>query len=614
MSYNRKPGLFKASYNLEVLADAPIDARATTPYYSGLTDGNIPYPYSGMTVLVYADPTPDRNGLWYCTYPGSGNGVATSGSTLWTKVGGTSVTGGTYVESERLLSFSGANNVGFNVTGLFDGYGLKDLYFNPATLILSATTRNDSIFTANTSALASDRVVTGGTYDLTAGTITFITNSGNTFPVSGFTTGLTTTTGATYYSSKGIIDFTKTGNLSYSATGFNYVTGFTVSDVTNSISGYTNISGTSVAFGGTITAVTGGTYGNGNLYLSGTGLLSSGLTITGFSTALSSGGIYTGGTSSAGTEATTAITATSILSGQTGGYSIDLSGAFTFKNTNPVRRTVGGINNASSPFISGKTIHQIIQEIFYPTDPPTITNASSTLSRTGGVTDNYAIIGEVKNITLSATYTSGTSVATGQGTVSTGAMSAFTYNGGGLVNQTDYTSSNTDTQNDNFYTIVQGPNQWSCVFTFNIGGQPVDVDGNIFQSSQTTQFTSPSPLTSTTSFEGVYPISATTSSILNYTQQSLVSMVSPPQVEFTLVGEPNSSNRQKFITPDAMTPVTKIEYWNTNSGQYAPDNFLSQFTYDTLSVYINSNAPSVLYNRYIYNGSLRGEQKIRLTF
>ena len=251
MSYTRKPGLFKASYNLEVLADAPIDARATTPYYSGLTDGNLPYPYSGMTVLVYADPTPDRNGLWYCTYPGSGNGVATSGSTLWTKIGGASLTGGTYVASAGTLSFSGANNNGFTVDGTFDGYGLKDLFFNPSTLILSATTRNDLIFTANTSALASDRVVTGGTYDISTGEILFITNSGNTFPVTGFTTGLTTTTGSTYYPSEGRIEFYKTGAAPiYSADGFNYVTGFTVSDVTtNSISGYTNISGNTAVFG-----------------------------------------------------------------------------------------------------------------------------------------------------------------------------------------------------------------------------------------------------------------------------------------------------------------------------------------------------------------------------
>jgi hypothetical protein len=152
------------------------------------------------------------------------------------------------------------------------------------------------------------------------------------------------------------------------------------------------------------------------------------------------------------------------------------------------------------------------------------------------------------------------------------------------------------------------------VFTFNVGGQPVDVDGNPYQSADTIQFTSPVPLTRTTSFEGVYPISATTSSITNYTQQPLVSMISPPQVEFTLFEEPNVSNRQKFITPNDMGPVSKIEYWNTNSGQYSPDNFLSQFNADTTNVYINSNQPSVLYNRYIYKESLRGEQKIRLTF
>jgi hypothetical protein len=611
MSYTRKSGLFKASYNLEVLADAPIDARTTTPYYSGLTDGNIPYPYSGMTVLVYADPEPDYNGLWYCTYPGSGNGVATSGSTLWTKVGGKSITGGTYVQSARTLSFSGANNNGFTVDGdLFDGYGLKQLDLDPTTLILSATTRNDEKITVNlTPVNVLFNYVTGGTYDITAGTITFRSVSGTPFPVSGFTTGLTTTTGATYYPSQGVIEFTKTGTVpAYSATGFNYVTGFTVNDVTNSISGYTNISGETVVYGGIITAVTGGTFSNGNLYLSGTGLISSGVTITGFS----GGTNYTGGTSSAGTGATTAITATLYSSGNSVSVPIDMSDAFKFTNVNPVRRTVGGIANTSSPFISGKTMHQIIQEIFYPNDPPTIVDADGALSRTAGVTTPYGIIGQVVNMTLDAVYTSGTSTATGQGTVSTGAMSAFTYNGGGLSNATELTTSPTDTTNDNSYTIIQGTNQWSCVFTFNVGGQPVDVDGNPYQSTDTIQFTSPVPLTRTTSFEGVYPISATSSSLNSLTQQTLVS-ASANSVIIPLVAETDGTYRQRFITPNNMGTVASINYPDI-LGNFTSDNFISQFTINTTNVDVNSNATNVLYNTYTYNAGIRQNLNIRVNF
>ena len=52
--------------------------------------------------------------------------------------------------------------------------------------------RNDGVqFTNNLTALASDRVVTGGTYDEVLGVATYTTNSGNTFQVSGFTTEFT---------------------------------------------------------------------------------------------------------------------------------------------------------------------------------------------------------------------------------------------------------------------------------------------------------------------------------------------------------------------------------------------------------------------------------------
>ncbi len=61
-------------------------------------------------------------------------------------------------------------------------------------------TRNDGVaFTQNLSILATDMVVTGGTYDIHTGIVTFTNNSGGTFQVSGFVSGMTDsfTTGAT---------------------------------------------------------------------------------------------------------------------------------------------------------------------------------------------------------------------------------------------------------------------------------------------------------------------------------------------------------------------------------------------------------------------------------
>jgi len=585
----RTTGNFIFTKNYENRNSYPLDARSITENYSDLNDGvSIPYPYSGMLVTVYADSaSTSNNGTYMCSNVGTvvNSGILYSQGSVWTKIGGSSLTGGTYVASAGTLSLSGANNNGFTVDGTFDGYGLKQLDLDPTTLILSATTRNDEKITVNlTPVNVLFNYVTGGTYDISAGTITFRSVSGTPFPVSGFTTGLTTTTGATYYPSQGTIEFTKTGAApAYSATGFTYVNNITVSSTTNAISGFTNISGTTAVFGGIMTAVTGGTYNNGNLYLSGTGLISTGITISGFSTAISSGGgIYTGGTSSAGTEGTSAITATSILSAQTSGYTIDLSGAFTFKNTNNTTRGVGGIPVGSNIFSSGKTIHQILQEIFYPIDGPTITNSSASLTRTAGVTGNYAVIGSVVSVGLQATYTSGTSVATGQTIRSTGAMSAFTYGGGTVSTAPVVISANQDTTTDSDYEIAEGTNQWSCVFVYNVGGTPVDTAGNPYTSSSTSQFTT--------------LVSASASSVI-----------------IPLVAETDGTYRQRFITPNNMGIVASINYPDI-LGNFTNDNKLSDFLFGTTTVNVNSNATNVSYNTYTYNASIRTNINIRVNF
>jgi hypothetical protein len=147
---------------------------------------------------------------------------------------------------------------------------------------------------------------------------------------------------------------------------------------------------------------------------------------------------------------------------------------------------------------------------------------------------------------------------------------------------------------------------------YNVGGQPVDVDGLPFSSSQTPQFTNPTPLTAYTSFEGVYPISATSSNLNSLTQQTLVS-ASDNSVIIPLVAETDGTFRQRFITPNNMGTVASINYPDI-LGEFTNDNKLSDFTISTTNVNVNSNATNVLYNTYTYNASIRTNINIRVNF
>jgi hypothetical protein len=113
------------------------------------------------------------------------------------------VTGGTYSSSIGIATFT--NNTGgtFSVSGFLTG--MTDTYttgmtFNNGTYDLSIDRNDGTSFTQSLAILASDMTVTGGTYSSSTGIATFTNNTGGTFSVSGFLTGMTDTytTGVTF--------------------------------------------------------------------------------------------------------------------------------------------------------------------------------------------------------------------------------------------------------------------------------------------------------------------------------------------------------------------------------------------------------------------------------
>ena len=681
---NRITGSTTISLNVDVLASGPWDARSIIPFFSGLTDSTtLPYPYAGMVVTVYNDSDVTKNGIYYCSYKG-GNIEFADSSSVWVKSGGgDGLTGGTLNLTGATIDFSGAttgfsvSNINF-VTGLtvtnnsisgltntgntsggvitaitggsytdgtitfagsgpfsstisgFDvlsGTGVDISYINNANnygLKIDATNQqisfrlnNGSILSAYTGSLK-DYYVTGGTYSGETGVVRFFNTSGGSFEVSGFTSGLTNyyTTGATYNDTTGIITFNRTDlQPAYSATGFNYVTGFTIYP-DNTISGMTNTGDT---YGGIINAVTGGSFLNNTLYLSGTGNILSGISITGFSTQVGTS-IYTGGTSTAGTGGTTDITGTLIESGQTTGVTFSLSGALSFTNSNVTKREVGGIGDGSNFFSNGKTLQEIIQQIFYPVDAPTITNIGKTLTNSGTLSSALQIVGTTGSVILNATYTSGTSV-TNLGTKRTGPVSSFVFSGYTQPSPavTGFTTNSTTayTVNSN-YTVVRGYNTWTCNINYSVGEQPVYDDGSPYYGAGVNQFIQAGTVTpSNVTIEGVYPVSATTTTgdLSIFTQQTLVSMITNTPLTITLAAENSSSFRQSFILPqDLDTKFSSLGLYNSLTGNYDPVTILSLFTKTTYGT-ITIGGDNVTYYRYTYKiPDLTGQSIYKLTF
>lgn len=324
-------------------------------------------------------------------------------------------------------------------------------------------------------------------------------------------------------------------------------------------------------------------------------------------------GAVTGGTTNAGTGATTDIK--EILNLDDGGtIIIDLAPALTFTNPNPVKKTVGGIEIGDSPFVGGKTIHEIIQKIFYPAIAPTIFYSTVSLSEAAPFNVQLIEIGYTDDLTLNAAFTKGQSNASGQPTKVMGDPIDYNYTGqaiSGVI--TNINSALSDSITLDNYVVVQGLNQWQVTTNYTTGEQPVYDTGEIYVD---TNFTDAGDVVANALFEGVYPLFGTTSNINTLTKQPLVSMLYANNVELILVAEPeDDSVKHKFEIPVAWTnsrPLVAVNYFNTVSNQFDPANKISEFSTSAVTNVIQGNV--VNYTRYTHTGLAAGLRRIRLVF
>jgi hypothetical protein len=126
-----------------------------------------------------------------------------------------------------LVGTPAVNTLGIDASGFVvatttpTDYFLTGLTFNNGTYDLTAEVNDGNSYTVNLGILSGDMVVTGGTYDINTGVVTFTNNSGGTFNVSGFVTGYTDVflTGASYNSGTGVLTLTNTDGSTVTASG-----------------------------------------------------------------------------------------------------------------------------------------------------------------------------------------------------------------------------------------------------------------------------------------------------------------------------------------------------------------------------------------------------------
>jgi len=331
------------------------------------------------------------------------------------------------------------------------------------------------------------------------------------------------------------------------------------------------------------------------------------------------------GSTSAGTGSTTAITLNLVENNGTSGITVDLSDALTYINPDPVKKTVGGIELNNAPFVSGLTIQQIIDEIFYPKLPPSINyNRINSFTITQDfINGSVYEVGQIGNIQLNAAFIRGTSTASNQPIKYMGFPNTYTFTGNGFTTQVIPSSITNQSTSIVPYTGTLGNNTFYVKVDYDAGQTPVYDDGTTYNN---TSFTNAGSTTATVSFNCNYPIFANIGDITDPvgTQLPLISSTSAEttfaytQTEINDPPTPENLSgvgvfKEYFdIAQDYPKNLTDVLYFDGISRSFV--SIYSNFQISTTEQYeIQGNI--IDYNRWINTYSVAaGGRTIKLIF
>ena len=268
--------------------------------------------------------------------------------------------------------------------------------------------------------------------------------------------------------------------------------------------------------------------------------------------------------------------------------------------------SIGGIS-AGDTVALDTTLQDFVVQLLSKTFEPTITAPSFSVSNDQG---SYREINDTVNVSLTFSYNRGSIY--GNLVLGLWDPAAFQdFRGGAAATYTlNGVPGASNTRTINNHSVTQGLNAFTGTVTYGVGPQPLDSSGNPYDSPYPGG-TSPSQ---STSFEGVYPIFASTSAITTATKQGLVSMLSGNNIEMTLVSE-TGGNKQFFEIPTTWVgsrPLTAVYYFNVVSNSFDPANKISDFTVTNTTETVQGL--SVPYKKYTNSSPNRGQIKIKLVF
>lgn len=287
-----------------------------------------------------------------------------------------------------------------------------------------------------------------------------------------------------------------------------------------------------------------------------------------------------------------------------------------YDSSTQVPNTIGGIEAGTTVAqLDGETISEMWDRLLFPTINPTFVAPDNTLSDN---VNSLQEIGDDIDITFSATFNRGQILLNGSfQNYRSGTSLAYNYNGPS-VSIRDLSTLPTNSYTLNNYDVTIGTQTWTGFVEYLVGPQPYDSKGNPFGSSLPAGNTG----NKSVSFEGVYPLYATTVDTAVLTKQGLVSMLSGNNVVIDLAFE-TAGNKQKIDIPDSWTgtptnrPLAGIETYNnvTQSWAYQGGDAATSLTYwTTSSTTHNVQGNTINYTRYEYNGLLRSSIRVRLKF